>query len=130
MSAQPPAVPAAEISAVLAWAARLAVAGPAARTAATAPYLTANASVLERIPAGLHTGGGAPGHIAAARYPATRSPQPPAPPALDAAPVRVVGAGETGPGVVLGRLHRTCNEGVAAVGTAESGGGAGADATL
>ena len=67
MSAQPPAVPAAEISAVLAWAARLAVAGPAAGTAETAAYLTAKASVLERIAAERQTGGWTPEDIAAAR---------------------------------------------------------------
>ena len=46
------AVPAAQVSAVLAWAARLAAAGPAAGTAETAAYLTAKAAVLERIAAG------------------------------------------------------------------------------
>jgi hypothetical protein len=49
---QPPAVPAAQVSAVLAWAARLAAAGPAASaTIETAAYLTAKAAVLERIAA-------------------------------------------------------------------------------
>lgn len=45
------AVPAAQVSAVLAWAARLAAAGPAAGPAETAAYLTAKAAVLERIAA-------------------------------------------------------------------------------
>jgi hypothetical protein len=45
------AVPAAQVSAVLAWAARLSAAGPAAGAAETAAYLTAKAAVLEAIAA-------------------------------------------------------------------------------
>jgi hypothetical protein len=51
------AVPAAQVRAVLAWAARLAAAGPAAGTAETAAYLTAKAAVLERIAAEREHGG-------------------------------------------------------------------------
>jgi hypothetical protein len=70
-----PAVPAAEISAVLAWAARLAAAGPAAGTAETASYLTAKASVLERITAGRAQGGWTGEDITAARQAAARARQ-------------------------------------------------------
>lgn len=61
------AVPAAQISAVLAWAARLTAAGPAAGTTETAAYLTAKASVLERIAGEREQGGWPPEDIAAAR---------------------------------------------------------------
>jgi len=50
------AVPAAQVSAVLAWAARLS-ADPAAGAAETAAYLTAKASLLERIAAERAEGG-------------------------------------------------------------------------
>ena len=73
MSRQP-AVPAAEISAVLAWAARLA-AGPAAGTAETAAYLTAKASVLERVAAERAAGGWTADDITAAREAAARARQ-------------------------------------------------------
>lgn len=51
------AVPAAQVSAVLAWAARLAAAGPRAGAAEKAAYLTAKAAVLERIAAERLAGG-------------------------------------------------------------------------
>ena len=66
-----PAVPAAQVSAVLAWAARL-VAAPAG-TIETAAYLTAKASVLERIAAERAAGGWTPADIAAARQAAARA---------------------------------------------------------
>ena len=66
-----PAVPAAQVSAVLAWAARLAAAP--AGTIETAAYLTAKASVLERIAAERAAGGWAPADIAAARQAAARA---------------------------------------------------------
>jgi len=65
------AVPAAQISAVLAWAARL-TAAPAG-TIETAAYLTAKASVLERIAAERAAGGWTPADIAAARQAAARA---------------------------------------------------------
>jgi hypothetical protein len=68
---QPPAAPAAQVSAVLAWAARLS-AGPAG-TIETAAYLTAKAAVLERIAAERATGGWTPADIAAARQAAARA---------------------------------------------------------
>lgn len=61
------AVPAAQVSAVLGWAARLTAAGPQAGTAETAAYLTAKASVLERIAGEREQGGWPPEDIAAAR---------------------------------------------------------------
>jgi putative transposase len=67
------AVPAAQISAVLAWAARLAAAP--AGTIETAAYLTAKASVLERIAAERDRGGWAPADITAARQAAARARQ-------------------------------------------------------
>ncbi len=67
------AVPAAQVSAVLAWAARLAAAGPAAGTAETAAYLTAKAAVLEAIAAEREHGGWAPEDTAAARDAAIRA---------------------------------------------------------
>jgi hypothetical protein len=60
------AVPAAQVSAVIAWAARLAAAGPEAGTAETAAYLTAKAAILERIAAEREHGGWSPGDITAA----------------------------------------------------------------
>lgn len=57
------AVPAAQVSAVIAWAARLAAAGPQAGTAETAAYLTAKAAVLERIAAERACGGWSPEDI-------------------------------------------------------------------
>ena len=66
-----PAVPAAQVSAVLAWAARLAAAP--ASTIETAAYLTAKASVLERIAAERDGGGWTPADIAAARQAAARA---------------------------------------------------------
>jgi hypothetical protein len=64
-------VPAAQVSAVLAWAARLsaAPAGPAE----TAAYLTAKAAVLERIATGRAEGGWSPEDAAAARAAAARA---------------------------------------------------------
>jgi hypothetical protein len=56
-----PAVPAAQVSAVLAWAARLAAAG----TIETAAYLTAKAAVLERIAAEREQGGWTPENVTA-----------------------------------------------------------------
>lgn len=67
------AVPAAQVSAVLAWAARLAAAP--AGTVETAAYLTAKASVLERIAAERGRGGWAPADITAARQAAARARQ-------------------------------------------------------
>jgi hypothetical protein len=58
-------VPAAQVSAVLAWAARLSAAPAGA--AETAAYLTAKAAVLEAIAAGREHGGWAPEDTAAAR---------------------------------------------------------------
>ncbi len=67
------AVPAAQVSAVLAWAARLAAAGRAAGTAETAAYLTAKAAVLEAIAAERARGGWSPEDTAAARDAAIRA---------------------------------------------------------
>jgi hypothetical protein len=67
------AVPAAQVSAVLAWAARLSAAGPAAGTAETAAYLTAKAAVLERIAAEREAGGWSPAEIADAAGAAARA---------------------------------------------------------
>jgi hypothetical protein len=67
------AVPAAQVSAVLAWAARLAAAGPAAGTAETAAYLTAKAAVLERIAAERTRGGWSPEDVTAAAEAAARA---------------------------------------------------------
>jgi hypothetical protein len=64
------AVPAAQVSAVLAWAARLS-ADPAAGAAETAAYLTAKAAVLEAIAAERARGGWTPQDTAAARDAAT-----------------------------------------------------------
>jgi hypothetical protein len=67
------AVPAAQVSAVIAWAARLAAAGPEAGTAETAAYLTAKAAVLERITAEREAGGWSPEDITAAAEAAARA---------------------------------------------------------
>jgi hypothetical protein len=67
-----PAVPAAEVSAVLAWAARLSAA-PQAGAAETAAYLTAKASVLERIADERERGGWSRQDVAAARDAAARA---------------------------------------------------------
>ena len=67
------AVPAAQISAVLTWAARL-TAAPAGITE-TAAYLTAKAAVLERIAAERAHGGWPPEDTAAARQAAARARQ-------------------------------------------------------
>ena len=67
------AVPAAQVSAVLAWAARLTAAGPEAGTAETAAYLTAKAAVLERIAAEREAGGWSPQDAEAARDAAARA---------------------------------------------------------
>jgi len=67
------AVPAAQVSAVLARAARLTAAGPAAGTAETAAYLTAKAAVLEAIAAEREHGGWSPGEITAAAEAAARA---------------------------------------------------------
>jgi hypothetical protein len=72
VTGQPAAVPAAQVSAVLAWAARLAAAPAGAIE--TAAYLTATASVLERIAAGRAAGGWTSEDITAARQAATRPP--------------------------------------------------------
>jgi hypothetical protein len=69
------AVPAAQVSAVIAWAARLAAAGPDAGTAETAAYLTAKASVLERVAAEREAGGWSPEDTEAARDAAARARQ-------------------------------------------------------
>jgi hypothetical protein len=90
VSGQPAAVPAAEISAVLAWAARL-TAAPAG-TIETAAYLTAKASVLERIAAEREHGGWTRTDIDAARQAADRARQ-----AADAA-ARLAAAGITSTG--------------------------------
>jgi hypothetical protein len=66
------AVPAAQVSAVLAWAARLS-ADPAAGAAETAAYLTAKAAVLERIAAERAAGGWPPEDAEAARDAAARA---------------------------------------------------------
>jgi hypothetical protein len=73
VTGQPAAVPAAQVSAVLAWAARLAAAPAGAIE--TAAYLTATASVLERIAAGRAAGGWTSEDITAARQAATRARQ-------------------------------------------------------
>jgi len=67
------AVPAAQVSAVLAWAARLAAAGPQAGTAETAAYLTAKAAVLEAIAADRAHGGWTPADVTAATQAAARA---------------------------------------------------------
>jgi hypothetical protein len=64
---RPPAVRTAEISQVIAWAARLTAAGPRASTAETAAYLTAKAGLLERIAAERAAGGWTPSEISLAR---------------------------------------------------------------
>lgn len=69
------AVPAAQVSAILAWAARLTAAGPAACTAETAAYLTAKAAVLEAIAAEREHGGWSPDDIAAAAGAAVKARQ-------------------------------------------------------
>jgi hypothetical protein len=69
------AVPAAQVSAVLAWAARLTAAGPAAGAAETAAYLTAKAAVREAIAAERGKGGWSPEDAAAARGAAARARQ-------------------------------------------------------
>ena len=66
------AVPASQVSAVLAWAARLS-ADPVAGTAETAAYLTAKAAVLERIAAEREAGGWSPEDTQAARDAADRA---------------------------------------------------------
>jgi hypothetical protein len=75
VNGQPPsAVPASQVSAVLAWAARLSAA-PAGTTGTTetAAYLTAKAAVLERIAAERSGGGWPPADITAARSAAARA---------------------------------------------------------
>jgi hypothetical protein len=69
------AVPAARISAVLAWATRPTAAGPQAGAAETAAYLTAKAAVLERIAAERARGGWSPEEIADAAGAAARARQ-------------------------------------------------------
>ena len=68
------AVPAAQVSAVLAWAARLS-ADPEAGAAETAAYLTAKAAVLERIAAEREAGSWPPEDAEAARDAAARARQ-------------------------------------------------------
>jgi hypothetical protein len=65
-------VPAAQVSAVLAWAARLSAA-PAAGTVETAAYLTAKAAVLERIAAERAESGWDPEDVTAAQQAAARA---------------------------------------------------------
>jgi len=67
------AVQAAQVSAVLAWAARLTAAGPQAGAAETAAYLTAKAAVLEAIAAEREKGGWTPEDTIAARDAAARA---------------------------------------------------------
>ena len=67
------AVPAAQVSAVLAWAARLTAAGPQAGAAETAAYLTAKAAVLEAIAAERAAGSWSPEEIADAAGAAARA---------------------------------------------------------
>ena len=62
-----------QVSAVLAWAARLTAAGPQAGAAETAAYLTAKAAVLERIAAERARGGWNPEDAAAAAGAAARA---------------------------------------------------------
>ena len=69
------AVPAAQVSAVIAWAARLAAAGPASTTIETAAYLTAKAAVLERIAAEREQGGWTLEDVTAAAGAAARARQ-------------------------------------------------------
>jgi hypothetical protein len=69
------AVPAAQVSAVLAWAARLTAAGPRAGAAETAAYLTAKAAALETIAAERAAGGWSPEDTQAARDAAARARQ-------------------------------------------------------
>ena len=66
-------VPAARVSAVLAWAARLTAAGPRPGAAETAAYLTAKAAVLEAIAAERAAGGWSPEETQAARDAAARA---------------------------------------------------------
>jgi hypothetical protein len=73
VTGQPASVPAAQVSAVLAWAARLAAAPAGAIE--TAACLTATASVLERIAAGRAAGGWTSEDITAAPQAATRARQ-------------------------------------------------------
>jgi hypothetical protein len=80
------AVPAARVSAVLAWAARLTAAGPQAGAADTAAYLTAKAAVLEAIAAERAAGGWSPEDTQAARDAAARARQAADAAALAAAP--------------------------------------------
>jgi hypothetical protein len=62
-----PAVPVAEISQLIAWAARLTAAGSRASTAETAAYLLAKADLPERIAAERAAGGWTPAETALAR---------------------------------------------------------------
>jgi hypothetical protein len=67
VTGRPPAARPAEISQVLAWCARLTAAGSRAGTAEVAAYLTAKASLLERIAAARAAGGWGRPDIQAAR---------------------------------------------------------------
>ena len=67
VTSRPPAVQPAEISQILAWCSRLATAGSRASTAETAAYLTAKASLLERIAAERAEGGWTSHNTVAAR---------------------------------------------------------------
>jgi hypothetical protein len=67
VTGRPAAVRPAEVSQILAWCTRLTAAGSRASTTETAAYLTAKASLLERIAAGRGTEGWASRDIAAAR---------------------------------------------------------------
>jgi hypothetical protein len=60
-------VPLAEISQVIAWAARLTAAGSRASTTETCAYLLAKADLLERIAGERAAGGWTPGEISLAR---------------------------------------------------------------
>ncbi len=67
MTGRPAAARPAQISQILAWCARLTAAGSRAGTAEVAAYLTAKASLLERIAAERAAGGWASRDIQAAR---------------------------------------------------------------
>ena len=67
MTGRPAAVRPAEVSQILAWCARLTAAGSRASTAEAAAYLTAKASLLERIAASREEDGWARCDITAAR---------------------------------------------------------------
>jgi hypothetical protein len=67
VTGRPAAARPAEISQIITWCARLTAAGSRAGTAEAAAYLTAKASLLERVTAERAAGGGASRDIQAAR---------------------------------------------------------------